>query len=50
MVEVPHLGQLMEKVRGPVQPAPLRLTYTPLALPAPPAGSAAAAGNPSHDN
>jgi hypothetical protein len=50
MVEVPHLGKLMEKVHGPVQPAPLRLTYTPLALPPPPAGPAAAAGAPSHDN
>jgi hypothetical protein len=50
MVEVPHLGQLMEKVHGPVQPAPLRLTYTPLALPAPPAGPAAEGSTPSHGN
>jgi hypothetical protein len=50
MVEPPHLGQLMEKVHGPVQPAPLRLSYTPLALAAPPAGPAAASGNPSHDH
>ena len=50
MVEAPHLGQLMEKVHGPVQPAPLRLTYTPLALPAPPAAPSAAGDTPSHGN
>ena len=49
MIEAPHLGQLMEKVRGPVQPAPLRLTYT-LALPAPPADPTAAGSTPSHGN
>lgn len=50
MIEVPHLGRLMEKVHGPVQPAPLRLTYTPLALPAPPTGPSDGSGNPSHDH
>ena len=47
MVEAPHLGRLMEKVHGPVQPAPLRLTYTPLA---PPAAPSAAGDTPSHGN
>ena len=50
MIEAPHLGRLMEKVHGPVQPAPLRLTYTPLALPAPSAGPAAPDSAPSHGN
>ena len=50
MIEAPHLGRLMEKVHGPVQPAPLRLTYTPLALPAPSAAAAAPDGAPSHGN
>jgi hypothetical protein len=50
MVEVPHLGRLMEKVHGPVQPPPLRLTYTPLARAAPSAGPATDGSNPSHGN
>ena len=50
MVEAPHLGRLMEKVHGPVQPAPLRPNYMPLALPAPPAGPAADDSNPPHGN
>ncbi|GGE82619.1 ATP-binding protein [Stappia taiwanensis] len=38
MVEEPHLGRLMEKIRAPGRPAPERLTYAP---PADPAGAAA---------
>jgi hypothetical protein len=48
MVETPHLGRLMEKIHGPVQPAQRRLTYVPLALPAPAAAPAAADPSPSH--
>jgi hypothetical protein len=46
MVEVPHLGQLMAKIHGPVRPAAARLTY-PAAVESPPE---AAAANPSHVN
>jgi hypothetical protein len=35
MVEEPHLGRLMEKVRGPVRPAAERLEFTRPAAPAP---------------
>ena len=35
MLEVPHLGKLMEKIHGPLIPASQRLTYEPLALPQP---------------
>ena len=36
MLEVPHLGKLMEKIRGPLIPAERRLTYQAPQLPAPP--------------
>ncbi|WBQ12855.1 ATP-binding protein [Hyphomonadaceae bacterium BL14] len=36
LLETPHLGRLMEKIRGPVAPALKRLTYQPPSLPAPP--------------
>ncbi len=41
VIEVPHLGRLMEKIHGPLIPASRRLTYEPLALPQPAAGPAA---------
>jgi len=39
MLEVPHLGKLMDKIHGPLIPASRRLTYEPLTLPKPPAGT-----------
>ncbi len=43
-IEEPHLGRLMEKIRGPVKPASERLDYrTP-----PPTATAPAAGAPTH--
>ena len=36
LVEEPHLGRLMEKIRGPLIPAERRLTYSPPQLPPPP--------------
>jgi len=38
MIEVPHLGKLMDKIHGPLIPASKRLTYEPLALPKPAVG------------
>ena len=35
MLEAPHLGRLMDKIRGPVVPAEQRLTYQTPELPAP---------------
>jgi hypothetical protein len=35
LLEAPHLGQLMDKIRGPLVPAERRLTYQPPQLPAP---------------
>jgi hypothetical protein len=46
MIEVPHLGQLMAKIHGPVRPAAARLTYA-AAVQDPPAEAAA---NPTHVN
>jgi hypothetical protein len=40
LVEEPHLGRLMEKIRGPLIPAERRLTYSPPQLPAPPGAPA----------
>jgi hypothetical protein len=40
LVEEPHLGRLMERIRGPLIPAERRLTYSPPQLP-PPRGSTA---------
>ncbi len=34
VVEAPHLGRLMDKIRGPGRPAPERLTYAPPVGPA----------------
>ena len=39
MLEVPHLGKLMDKIHGPLIPASRRLTDEPLTLPKPPAGT-----------
>ncbi|SNT22086.1 ATP-binding protein [Antarctobacter heliothermus] len=46
MVEPPHLGKLMDKIRGPLVPEDRRLTYQTPDLPAPPA---AQANTPSND-
>ncbi len=46
MVEPPHLGKLMEKIRGPLIPADRRLSY---AAPEPLAPPAAQANTPSND-
>lgn len=35
LIEPPHLGQLMDKIRGPLVPAERRLTYQPPQLPRP---------------
>jgi hypothetical protein len=35
LLEPPHLGRLIEKIRGPLIPAERRLTYAPPQLPAP---------------
>lgn len=43
LVEEPHLGRLMAKIRGPARPAAERLSF---ALPAEPAPAAAATPNP----
>ena len=43
LIEPPHLGQLMDKIRGPLVPADRRLTYQPPQLPKP---SPAAANTP----
>ena len=40
LVEEPHLGRLMEKIRGPLIPAERRLTYSPPQLPPPPVPTA----------
>jgi hypothetical protein len=40
LVEEPHLGRLMEKIRGPLIPAERRLTYSPPQLPPPPGPTA----------
>ena len=44
MIEVPHLGQLMAKIHGPVRPAAARLTYAATVQDLP------AAANPSQAN
>ena len=38
-IEPPHLGQLMDKIRGPLVPAERRLTYQPPQLPKPSAAT-----------
>ncbi len=45
MVEPPHLGKLMEKIRGPLIPADRPLTYETPELPAPPKVSATTPSN-----
>jgi len=45
MVEPPHLGQLMDKIRGPLVPADRRLTYQAPDLPAPPTSQATTPSN-----
>jgi hypothetical protein len=39
LLEAPHLGRLMEKIRGPLVPEARRLTYRAPELPAPPKAS-----------
>jgi hypothetical protein len=45
MVEPPHLGRLMDKVRGPLIPADRRLTFEAPQLPTPPAAQATTPSN-----
>lgn len=45
MVEPPHLGRLMDKIRGPLIPAERRLTYAAPELPTPPAAQATTPSN-----
>ncbi|SEO89433.1 AAA domain-containing protein [Salinihabitans flavidus] len=47
MLEAPHLGQLMEKIRGPLLPDDRRLTYQAPELPAPPKAQATTNSNTS---
>ena len=48
LLETPHLGRLMEKIRGPVVPAERRLTYQPPQLPAPSPAQANPTDTPSN--
>ena len=45
MVEAPHLGRLMDKIRGPLIPEDRRLTYQAPDLPAPPKAPATTPSN-----
>jgi hypothetical protein len=45
MVEPPHLGRLMDKIRGPLIPADRRLTLEAPQLPTPPAAQATTPSN-----
>jgi len=45
MVEPPHLGRLMDKIRGPLIPADRRLTFEAPQLPTPPAAQATTPSN-----
>jgi hypothetical protein len=47
LLEVPHLGRLMDKIRGPLVPVEQRLTYQPPQLPAPSPAQAAPTDTPS---
>lgn len=47
LLEAPHLGQLMDKIRGPLVPAERRLTYQPPQLPAPSPAQATPTDTPS---
>ena len=48
MLEAPHLGQLMEKIRGPLIPEDRRLTYQAPELPAPPKAQVSPNSNPTN--
>jgi len=48
MIEAPHLGRLMEKIRGPVRPASERLAWPPVTPTDAPQTTAAAADAPTH--
>ncbi len=48
MLEAPHLGRLMEKIRGPLSPEGRRLTYQAPQPPAPPKAQATPNTNPSN--
>ncbi|MEI4235481.1 ATP-binding protein [Roseovarius sp. D22-M7] len=48
MLEAPHLGRLMDKIRGPLVPEERRLTYHAPELPAPPKAQATSNSNPSN--
>jgi len=50
LLEPPHLGQLMEKIRGPLLPVERRLTFKPPVLPAPPVAESTCPSNTSTDN
>ena len=47
VLEPPHLGRLMDKIRGPLVPAERRLTYQPPQLPAPSPAQASTTDTPS---
>lgn len=47
VLEPPHLGRLMEKIRGPLTPADRRLTYPAPGLPPPPAVPSASSNSSS---
>jgi hypothetical protein len=48
MLEVPHLGRLMDKIRGPLAAEERRLTYQAPELPAPPKAQATPNSNPTN--
>jgi len=48
MLEAPHLGRLMDKIRGPLVPEERRLTYQAPELPAPPKAQATPNSNPTN--
>ena len=48
MLEAPHLGRLMEKIRGPLVPEERRLTYQAPELPAPPKAQVSPNSNPTN--
>jgi hypothetical protein len=48
MLEAPHLGRLMEKIRGPLVPDDRQLTYQAPGLPAPPKAQASPNSNPTN--
>ena len=48
MLEAPHLGKLMVKIRSPLVPAERRLSYQPPKLPPPPVATATTPNDPSN--